>query len=391
MVFVGVAALNLGVGMIIPILPLYARTYGASPAAIGLMLSASALGRLLFQAPGGYLSDRYQDRKIAAIGTGLYIPSMLLMALLPHPLLFIALRFLEGIAEGLAIPAFYSLVATRAHPQRVGGAFGLFSSFATGGLAIGPALGGALASGFGPQSIFLAAAGVTGLVSVFVARLPAPPRHEGLPARNRRERLGPIRALRALGKTREAQGLLPANTFSFLTKFAFSGIQALFPLYLAEHLHVGSKFVGALFTLNFVLYSIGQPAGGWLSDRLRAGQDVVIGGLVVGMVFVLLPLTPSVWLFLTLFSLEVLAASWLTVGIRRLVALTVEARDTGKAYGIVGAVGDIGAFSGPPTVSLMYQWAPSAPFLVTGVISFLAVLTSVPALLHGRSPSAEPS
>jgi MFS family permease len=69
--FLAIAIFNIGVGMIIPILPLYAQTYGASTFVIGLMVSALTIGRLLMQGPGGYLTDLYGAQKIAAEGGGI--------------------------------------------------------------------------------------------------------------------------------------------------------------------------------------------------------------------------------------------------------------------------------------------------------------------------------
>jgi MFS family permease len=384
-IYLSVAILNLGFGMILPILPLYAQTYGASSSVIGLMVGAVAMGRLVFQGPGGYLADTYPNEKIAAIGISLYVPSMLLMALLPNPYVFIGLRFLEGVAEGIAIPALYAVVATHSPEDKIGVAFGLFTSFATAGLAIGPVLGGFFTSMFGPRLLFLVTAGTAFGVALLIFNFNQTAQREPSTASRRRKRMSPLEALRALTKSGYVKTLLTASSFSFLTKFAFAVTEVAFPLYLAERLHIGSDLLGFIFTLNFILYSFGQPFAGWLGDKLRKDQDILICGIIIGGAFLLLPLAPSFFIFSVLFGVEAFAASWVTVGIRRLIGRALESTDTGKGYGITGAIGDLGALIGPLIAGISYQLGPSWPFVIVGSISILCVLGTA-VVMSNRMP-----
>lgn len=383
---IGIALMNIGIGMILPILPLYAHAYGASSLTIGLMTSALAMGRLLWQGPGGYLSDRYQDQRIAAIGMSLYIPTMLLMALIPQPGLFVLLRFVEGTAEGITTPALYSIIATRSPEDKIGVYFGTFTAFATGGLAIGPALGGLLASIFGLKSLFLVAAGTAIIVALILSQISRAEPGKSTQRGARKKRISPLEAMFDLVKSRSLLLLIPANIFSFLTKFAFALLQVVLPLYLAGQLHVGSALIGFLFTINFIMYSFCQPVMGFLSDRLKVGYDLLLAGSLFSIALLFLPFSSSYVPFLIIFALEAFTASWITVAIRRFVGRSVEKAHIGKTFGIVGAIGDMGALIGPLIAGAIYQWRSSWPFFMAGGLGVVSVLLSLVVLGNQASP-----
>lgn len=381
-IYTAVAVFNIGVGMIIPILPLYAQSYGASTLVIGLMISALTVGRLVMQGPGGYLADIHQAQKVAAIGIALFVPSTLLMAFLPHPYLFVALRFIEGFGEGLILPALYAIITTKSDPQKLGTAFGTFTSFAAAGLAIGPAFGGFLVDLAGARSPFLITAILATAVAIFISKLPGAKLDEKPDTHQPQEQIGFLEAIRNLVTGENALVLMPANLFSFLTKFAFASLLVVLPLYLAEHLNLSEEGVGLVFTANFIVFSFGQLVAGWLSDRLQTQYDVIISGLVVGVAFVALSLAPSLQVFVGILAIEAFAAAWVTVGLRRLVGQHIDTADRGKAYGIVGSVGDLGELIGPLIAGISYQWRPAWPFLFVGLIALLSAL--LPILLQRK-------
>jgi MFS family permease len=57
-----------GQGVISPVLPLFARSFGVSAASVGLTLSAFAVARLVLNVPLGMASDRYGRRPLLVAG-----------------------------------------------------------------------------------------------------------------------------------------------------------------------------------------------------------------------------------------------------------------------------------------------------------------------------------
>lgn len=374
-VFAAVFVLNMGYGMVLPVIPLYARSYGASAALIGLMLSAVAVGRITLQLPAGYLADRVDERLVAAGGLALYAPALLGMALLPSPAVFVPLRLVEGCAEGIALPALYAIVSTRSHPDRVGTSFGLFTSSATGGLALAPVVGGLAVARVGPRPLFgLVAAGAL-LAALLLLASVGPGRPEAEAAARRPSGLGALRLLSGALAVR----LLPALAASFASRVAFAAVLAVVPLYASDVLHVGSDALGLLFTLNFAVFSFGQPLAGWASDRSRGHRDLAPAVVVMGAAFAVLGFAASFTVFAALLVVEAFAACWVVVASRRLASTAATSVGHGKAFAVLGVAGDAGSLVGPLLATALYGAGVRLPFVLVGAISGLALLTALPA------------
>src|SRR5579871_6647680 len=97
-VSLAVAAAYIGIGMVTPVRVLYAQSQGASLAIIGAMASAYLISNFMFQYPSGWLADRWGRRPVMI--ASLFFQAVLSLAYLfiTDPILFVVLRFAEGIA-----------------------------------------------------------------------------------------------------------------------------------------------------------------------------------------------------------------------------------------------------------------------------------------------------
>lgn len=376
--YAAVFLLNLGVGMVLPILPIYARSYGASMTVIGLMGSAVAAGQLALQLPAGYMADRFGDRPVAASGLALFVPALLGLAALPGPPAFVLLRLLEGCAVGIATPALYAIVSTRCPPGRAGTALGLFTFSAASGLAVAPGLGGMLAARIGPRLLFPLVAVGAALATTIVLTSAGAPVRGGLEREGRRAAGGLLAVLRSLGAA-VAVALVPAAAFSAVARLAFSALVTVFPLYASDSLGLSSDALGLVFTMNFVLFSLGQPVAGRISDRLAGHRDLLVSGLVMGGAFALLAVADSLVTFTALLAVEAFAASWVVVSSRRLVAGAADVLGPAKAFALLGVSSDSASFVGPLLAAAAYGAGSGLPFLLVGAASCLALLISLPA------------
>jgi DHA1 family tetracycline resistance protein-like MFS transporter len=148
----------LGFGIIIPLLPFYARTFGASPLIIGLLFASYSVCQLLAAPVLGELSDRHGRRPVllfSLLGTAL---SFVLLAVAHNLLLLFVARIIDGLSGGniSTARAYIADVTTEENRARgfglIGAAFGL-------GFIFGPALGGFLGR-FGYGTPAWAAAGL---------------------------------------------------------------------------------------------------------------------------------------------------------------------------------------------------------------------------------------
>lgn len=356
MIYISIMILNFGFGMITPIFPLYVRQYGISSFVLGIIMSAFSVGRITFQGIGGALSDKYNPQHIAALGIGIYVPSLFIMAVLPNQYLFIISRFIEGAAEGIAIPSLYHLITIMADKKRLSTSFGLFTTFATIGMAAGPAFGGILSKYFNYKWMFI----FTGIValgcSVFIAvtsYINIDSYNSSVDDKNNStsKKIKDSKfSIRDMFINKKFFNIFfPILTISFITQFTFSSLQLIIPLYTTSRFNVDQSYVGILFSINFIIYSLSQPILGILSDTLFKDYDIIIGSILFSLTYFLYPLVSNSFLFIFLFGLGAFSSALLTISMRKVIAQLKEvfSNTTGKAFGVLGVVGDLGALLGP--------------------------------------------
>ncbi|MDP9348309.1 MAG: MFS transporter, partial [Gemmatimonadota bacterium] len=142
-----------GFGIVIPLLPLYAETFGAGPVTVTWLVAVYSLMQFLFAPWWGALSDRVGRRPVLLVGLFGSAASYLLFGLAGSlPVLFLG-RALAGFM-GANVGVAQAYIADVTPPEErargmgmIGAAFGL-------GFVFGPAIGGLL-SHFGPAVPFL--------------------------------------------------------------------------------------------------------------------------------------------------------------------------------------------------------------------------------------------
>src|SRR5437660_6668777 len=139
-----------------PLLSLFAQSFGAPPETIGFIVAASTLTGVVLKWPAGALSDIY-DRRWLLLG------GLLAFALTPLGYLFvedvhwlIALRFLHGTATAMFGPIAMAVVADLFRGTR-GAALGSYTAATQAGAMLGPLLGGWLLTGAGFPAALIAA------------------------------------------------------------------------------------------------------------------------------------------------------------------------------------------------------------------------------------------
>src|SRR5471030_2956105 len=157
-----------GFGIIIPLLPFYAETFGASPAVIGLLFAVFSLCQLVAAPALGDLSDRLGRRPILVFSLAGTVVSFVMLALAHSITMLFLARIVDGLSGGNISTARVYVADITAPKDRaraygiIGAAFGL-------GFIFGPALSGILAKTSLTAPIW-AAAGLT-LVATVMAWL----------------------------------------------------------------------------------------------------------------------------------------------------------------------------------------------------------------------------
>src|SRR5881296_3686038 len=133
-----------GFGIIIPLLPFYAETFGASPVVIGLLFGVFSLCQLVAAPALGDLSDRYGRRPILVFSLAGTVVSFVMLAVAHSLAMLFAARIVDGLSGG-NISTARAYVADVTEPKDRAKAYGLIGAAFGLGFIMGPALSGVLA------------------------------------------------------------------------------------------------------------------------------------------------------------------------------------------------------------------------------------------------------
>lgn len=157
----------LGVGLVIPVMPMLQESMHLSGTTMGLLVSVFAISQLIASPIAGNLSDKLGRKKLIAVGMLIFAISELIFGL-GHTVSWLYFsRALGGIAAALIMPSVTAYVADVTTIEERPKSMGLVSAAISGGFIIGPGLGGFIAH-FGMRVPFFVAAAL-GLIGCILA------------------------------------------------------------------------------------------------------------------------------------------------------------------------------------------------------------------------------
>jgi DHA1 family tetracycline resistance protein-like MFS transporter len=143
-IFLTVFVNLVGFGIIIPLLPFYAETFGASPVVIGLLFAAFSLAQLVAAPVLGALSDRFGRRPVLIFSLLGTVLSFAMLAVAQSLTMLFAARVIDGLSGGnITIARAY--IADVTEPDERAKAFGFLGAAFGLGFIVGPGLAGLFA------------------------------------------------------------------------------------------------------------------------------------------------------------------------------------------------------------------------------------------------------
>jgi MFS family permease len=271
--FFSIFATVTGVGIVVPLLPVYAHHVGASGFAIGLIFGSFSISRTLFPPYFGRLSDRKGRKPLIVLGLLAYALISALFLSFSGVASLIVIRFFQGIASAALMPVIQAYIGDIAPRGREGATLGWFNLSMFLGLGFGPLIGGAIQDNWGLPAAF-ATMGLLALIGGLLALILLPPADT--------ERIigvsKPLGSWKRLVLDREIIGLF---VFRFGYTFGIGSIWGFLPVLAdAEH-SLSSVAIGSILMLGVLLSGITQIPMGMVADRLDKRRLIALGGLVV--------------------------------------------------------------------------------------------------------------
>lgn len=261
----------LGYGVLSPVLPTFARTFGVSIEAVTFAITIFSVMRLCFAPPSGMLVQRVGERPVYVAGLLIVSVSTGACAFVHNYQELLVLRAVGGIGSTMFFISALGLMIRISPPDARGRVAGLFASSFLVGLVAGPLMG-SLTAGFGIRAPFFIY-GVVMMLTALVVSYSLRGSELGAPA----EHIDPPVTLRTALRHRAYRSALLSN---FATGWAVFGVRmAVVPLFISDVLHRGPQMTGvalAVFAIGNVI--VVMPSG-YLSDRMGR-RGLLIGGLL---------------------------------------------------------------------------------------------------------------
>jgi MFS family permease len=275
---------QLGFGAVIPVLPLYAKSFGVSVSAIGATVAVYGAARFLCAVPSGRMADRIGRRPILAVGGLVGVLGNLWSAWATSFPEFLIARFVAGLGAGIVINIGAVVLADISTPARRGRMMALYQGSFLFAVGAGPFPGGLLAEYFGLGMPFLANA-LAGLLVGAIAWFMVPEtrdyaaRRDGAPAQSI-----PYRdQLRLM--TRKVGFMLVCMVGFTHATVRTGGLFNVVPLVASSHLGLGAAQIGGSMALGSLFGLLATYPAGMIADQFGRKPLIVTAALLTGLSF----------------------------------------------------------------------------------------------------------
>jgi MFS family permease len=335
---------QVGVAVMLPLLPLFATELGAPPFVLGLLTSSFAVTNAVGQVGSGFLAERIGARRTLTAGVGLYASMNALIATAASAPWLLAWRSIAGFGGGAMIISERIYIAQIVDPARRGFSNGVISAAQSAGTVFGPAVGSFAAAIGGLRAPFVLVALTSAIAFVGTLFLPSPAtRQAAVVDADGDEPPVPVGQLATL---LVANGALLASYGAFITTYA--------PL-ATTRLGWSILDVGIAFSFFGAGSIVLGPWLGHMADRYGRRRVAILAPLPLtafGMGLVLgLPHAAILALaFLGGAGLTAFSAAWFA-----LLADTAGERRLSRTFGIISAASSVGIVAGALAAAELWE------------------------------------
>lgn len=370
----------IGFGMVIPLVSIYGRHYGASSLELALLGSIYSLMQFGFSPFWGALSDRWGRRPIMLISLAGSTVSYVIFGLSPSIEWLLISRAFGGIFAA-NISAAQAYIADVTTPQDRAKGMGLIGAAFGIGFTLGPPLGGISSAHLGLAAPGLIAAGICGinfLIAIFRLKESLPPEARAAARATSKRSLLPLNPV-ALQAAVQSPALFVLFVIFFFSTFAFSMMEQTFSLLFQARFELDTSTSGLKAGLVLMWAGIlGALIQGGLTRKLtpRFGERrLLLTGLalyVVGMA--IFPFGPTYATYYALVIPIAIGSSLINPNLSALISRNAQATNQGAVLGLSQGLGSLARATGPFCGLMAFShWIP-LPYILSAGISLMLLL-----------------
>jgi MFS family permease len=374
-----------GFGIVLPAIPVFAKSFGVNNAAIGLMVSAFAITRFASGLISGTLVDKFGER--AVFSSGVFMVSLFTflagLAQSYEQLLFF--RAAGGLGSSMFSVAAGSVIMRSVDDSNRGRAQSVYQgSFLLGGIA-GPAIGGLL-SVISLRAPFFVYSGLllcSGAVAFFFLK---------------GDKIGKEDKNADTSEhttVREALAMKPyriALVLAFIGAWVFFGLRAsILPIFVTEELNSTTAVVGYGLALSAVIQGLILLKAGRYSDEKGRRAASIIGAQVVLLGVLLLTFSVHIWMFLLAMAVLGFGGAFISITPASIVGDVIKGKG-GKVIAIFQMAGDAGMMVGPiiiGAVSDLYSYRTAFGLSAAIFVIALVLVYQIPETRNVEGPQVK--
>ena len=350
-----------GVGLVIPIMPTYLKTFGAAGQALGFIIALMSFAQFIFSPVAGNLSDRHGRKNLIIFGLIVNGLSQIGMGLSTELWMLYLCRFFTGVGSAFIIPPVMAYVADITTKGERGKAMGWIGAAISLGFMIGPGIGGFL-SNVSLHFPFYFAGGATivaAIMSFFILPSVKPV----------------VQALASKGDNLFKQMVLSFKTSYFVLllvvfvfSFGISNFQSTLTMFLTYKFNYTPSDIAIVMTLGGF---VGVIIQGFAIERLFnlfGEMKIILFSLLMaaislyGLLFV-----SEFYIILLVATIFATATTLIRPAVNTLISKTA-GKEQGYAAGMNNAYMSLGNMIGPALAGTLFDWHMNIPFTFGALI-----------------------
>ena len=367
----------IGFGIVLPLLPYYAESFGASPFEVTLLVASFSAMQFIAVPIWGRLSDRLGRRPFIVAGLFASAVSYLIFGLAGSLLMLFVSRIAAGAAGG-TISVAQAYVADATGPDDRAHGMGMLGAASGLGVLIGPAIGGYF-SEFGYSVPGYIAAGLCAINGIAAVLFLPESRHrkaEAQPAESegrQAEAEASQGQAASLGRWLRSLTSFPFGLLLgvyFLSIMSFTAMTSVLALWAERALTMDALDMGIIFsTAGGTTVIVRGLIVGWLARRFGERRIVQAGTVVLAVSLIAIPFIPSQGLMFALVPFWALATGLTFPSLASLVSQETDTESQGAMLGGQQVVGGIGRVLGPLWAGAVFEAIGiGTPFLIGGIL-----------------------